>query len=163
MNNYLIPANSKRGQLILGIFAPFDLWLLSIGVLISVFLLAFMPIDTLATTIIILAPGMISALLVVPIPYYHNTLTVITEIYEFNGVRYRKNTYYFCYEDNHVYKKIDEHKWGSIIQEHRQCEKLSIELTDANKRLHEILMPSLISYFRSQPADEISSCSDEKY
>ena len=90
-------------------------------------------------------------------------LNDITEINEFNGVLYPKNTYYFCYEDNHVYKKIDEQKWGSIIQERRQCEKLSIELTDANKRLHEILMPSLISYFRSQPADEISSCSDEEY
>ncbi len=99
MNNYLIPANSKRGQLILGIFAPFDLWLLSIGVLISVFLLAFMPIDTLATTIIILAPGMISALLVVPIPYYHNTLTVITEIYEFYTSRRQYRWKGWCYKE----------------------------------------------------------------
>ena len=99
MNNYLIPANRKRGQLILGIFAPFDLWLLSIGVLISVFLLAFMPIDTLATTIIILAPGMISALLVVPIPYYHNTLTVITEIYEFYTSRRQYRWKGWCYKE----------------------------------------------------------------
>ena len=83
MNNYLIPANSKRGQLILGLFRPIDVWILSIGIIISVFLLAFVSIDTLGTTILILSPGVISGLLVFPIPYYHNTLTVITELYEF--------------------------------------------------------------------------------
>ena len=77
MNEYLIPANSKNGQLILGIFSTFDLWLLSIGVLISVILLAFLPIETLGVTLIVLSPGLISALLVFPLPYYHNTLTVI--------------------------------------------------------------------------------------
>lgn len=83
MNNYLIPANSKSGQLILGLFRPIDVWILSIGIIISVFLLAFVSIDTLGTTILILSPGVISGLLVFPIPYYHNTLTVITELYEF--------------------------------------------------------------------------------
>ena len=47
MNNYLIPANSKSGQLILGLFRPIDIWILSIGIIISVFLLAFVSIDTL--------------------------------------------------------------------------------------------------------------------
>ena len=40
-------------------------------------------------------------------------LNDITEINEFNGVLYPKNTYYFCYEDNHVYKKIGINKFSS--------------------------------------------------
>ena len=42
--NYLIPANTKRGQLILGIFRPFDLWLFGGGCLVTVILLAFLPL-----------------------------------------------------------------------------------------------------------------------
>ena len=38
--NYLIPANTKRGQLILGIFKPFDLILFSTGVLITIIFMA---------------------------------------------------------------------------------------------------------------------------
>ena len=41
MNNYLIPANSKKGQLILGMFRSFDLALLVTGVMITFVLLAF--------------------------------------------------------------------------------------------------------------------------
>lgn len=99
MNNYLIPANSKSGQLILGIFTPFDLWLLSIGVLISVILLAFLPIETLGVTLIVLSPGLISALLVFPLPYYHNTLTVIIEIYNFYTSRRQYRWKGWCYKE----------------------------------------------------------------
>lgn len=99
MNNYLIPANSKSGQLILGIFTPSDLWLLSIGVLTSVILLAFMPVDSLATTILVLSPGVLSALLVLPIPYYHNTLTVIMEIYDFYTSRRQYRWKGWCYKE----------------------------------------------------------------
>lgn len=99
MNNYLIPANSKNGQLILGIFKPFDLWLLCIGVLASLVLLAFMPVESLTMTIIVLAPGIICALLVFPIPYYHNTLTVIIEIYEFFTSRRQYRWKGWCYKE----------------------------------------------------------------
>lgn len=99
MNNYLIPANSKSGQLILGIFTPSDLWLLSIGVLTTVILLAFMPVDSLGTTILVLSPGVLSALLVLPIPYYHNTLTVIMEIYDFYTSRRQYRWKGWCYKE----------------------------------------------------------------
>ena len=39
MNNYLIPANSKKSQLILSIFTPFDLILFLIGCFVTVILL----------------------------------------------------------------------------------------------------------------------------
>lgn len=83
MNNYLIPANTKKGQLILGIFRPFDLILFSVGVVITVMLLAFVPVSSTWMTIVILAPAVICGFLVMPVPYYHNMLTVIAELYEF--------------------------------------------------------------------------------
>lgn len=39
MNNYLIPANSKKSQLILGFFTPIDLILFGSGVGITLILL----------------------------------------------------------------------------------------------------------------------------
>lgn len=97
--NYLIPANTKNGQLILGLFRPFDLWLLGVGVLVSVILLAIMPIESLSMTILVLTPGIISAMLVFPIPHYHNTLTVIIEIYEFLTSRQQYRWKGWCYKE----------------------------------------------------------------
>ena len=81
-DQYLIPANTKRGKLLLGWFRPFDLALVTTGILITMVLLAFMPLNSTFVTILILAPGLISAFLVMPLPYYHNMLTVIVELYE---------------------------------------------------------------------------------
>ena len=82
-NNYLIPANTKKGRLILGIFRPFDLALFGSGLLITIVLLAFLPLNSTFVTILILSPALITAFLVMPVPYYHNMLTVLTELYEF--------------------------------------------------------------------------------
>lgn len=81
--NYLIPANTKKGQLILGIFRPFDLILFASGVLVTVILLAFMPMSSTFVTILILSPAIICGLLVMPVPYYHNILNIIVELYDF--------------------------------------------------------------------------------
>lgn len=81
--NYLIPANTKRGQLILGLFRPFDLILVSSGALVTIILLAFLPLSSTFMTIMALAPGGICALLVTPLPYYHNVLNGIIEVYSF--------------------------------------------------------------------------------
>ncbi len=91
MNNYLIPANTKKGQLILGIFRPVDLMLFGTGILITlVFLLTIQMTSTLVT-IIILSPALVTGFLVVPVPYYHNMLIVISELIEFfkNQRRYK--------------------------------------------------------------------------
>lgn len=81
--NYLIPANTKKGRLILGLFRPFDLALFGSGILVSVILLAFLPLNSTALTIILLSPAFICAFLVMPVPYYHNMLNILTELYEF--------------------------------------------------------------------------------
>ena len=83
MNEFLIPANTKKGQLILGIFRPFDLILFLSGVSITVILLMILPLSSMITAILALSPALICGFLVMPLPYYHNVLNVLIEMYEF--------------------------------------------------------------------------------
>ena len=85
--NYLIPANTKRGKLILGLFRPFDLALFGSGIFVTLVLLAFLPLSSTLLTIIILCPALITGFLVMPVPYYHNMLNIIVEMYEFLTTR----------------------------------------------------------------------------
>lgn len=100
MNNYLIPANTKRGQLILGIFRPFDLILFLSGVLITVILLIILPLSSTTIALISLLPALICSFLVMPIPYYHNILNVLVEMYDFfiNQRKYKWRGWCFKYE-----------------------------------------------------------------
>ncbi len=82
-DNYLIPANTKSGSLILGIFKPFDLILLGTGVLFSLILLMSLSMNYTWQVILVVTPGLLSAFLVIPIPNYHNVLTIIIECYNF--------------------------------------------------------------------------------
>ena len=77
MDNYLVPANAKKGMLIFGRFTPFDLILALSGILISVLLMATTQQATIARIIISLLPGFITTGLVIPLPNYHNILTAI--------------------------------------------------------------------------------------
>lgn len=81
MNNYLIPANSKNGQLILNLFKPADLVILAIGTIITVIFLFVFKEDTMPLLVAKLLPVTISLLLVMPIPYYHNVITFLREVY----------------------------------------------------------------------------------
>lgn len=99
MNNYLIPANTKSGTLILGMFKPFDLILLGTGVLITLTLLMTMPMSSNWQVIIVVLPGLISAFLVIPVPNYHNILTVIIEGYRFLTNRRRYIWKGWCVKD----------------------------------------------------------------
>lgn len=83
MNNFLIPANSKKSQLILGVFNMFDLVVFLIGVGISVILLLLIKTNSLPVLIGLASPALISAFLVAPIPNYHNVMTLIGNIYKF--------------------------------------------------------------------------------
>ena len=82
-DSYLIPANTKRGTLILGWFKPFDLILLGTGVLISLVLLMTFPMASTWQVILVILPGLTCGFLVIPIPNYHNILTIIIECYNF--------------------------------------------------------------------------------
>lgn len=80
-NGYLIPANSKRGQLIFNYFRPVDLVIFGVGLTVSFLLLIILGTGSLLQTILVLAPAAVGALLVAPIPNYHNVLVFITSIY----------------------------------------------------------------------------------
>jgi len=82
-NGYLIPANSKRGQLILNFFRPVDLLIFGIGLVVSFLLLIIVGTGSIAQTLFILAPAAIGALLVAPIPNYHNVIVFLTSLYWF--------------------------------------------------------------------------------
>lgn len=82
-NNYLIPANSKRSQLIFSVFRPIDLAIALIGAVISVLLMILIPGDTIKLMIMKIFPIGVALLLVLPIPYYHNVLVFLQEAYIF--------------------------------------------------------------------------------
>ena len=90
MNNYLIPANSKKSQLILGYFTPTDLVLVLVGCGLTILMLLIATNASGVQKLIMLIPGLISALLVAPVMYYHNVLQFLINIftYIFNPRRY---------------------------------------------------------------------------
>lgn len=83
MNRYLIPANSKKSQLILGFFTPLDLTVFLIGVGISMILLMISDSKSIGVLLGLASPALVAAFLVAPIPNYHNVMTLIGNIYRF--------------------------------------------------------------------------------
>ena len=81
--DYLIPANSKKSLLIFGFFTKVDLILFGSGIGLTLLLLLVISPSTLGGAALDLAPAVITGFLVLPIPHYHNTRTVIKEIYKF--------------------------------------------------------------------------------
>lgn len=84
MNNmYLIPANSKKGKLIFNVFRGIDLAVFLVGIAVSLIFFVAIPDSGLVTTIIKVLPISIAAFLVIPVPYYHNVMCFIKDIYLF--------------------------------------------------------------------------------
>lgn len=83
MNQYFIPANTKRGQLIFNMFKTIDLVIVIVGVVSTILLLllvnrfenAHWIFSVLATL-----PGLLAVGLVFPIPNYHNVRVLLGEI-----------------------------------------------------------------------------------
>ena len=99
MNQYLIPANSKKSMLIFGLFTKFDLILVSSGTAISVLALMIFRPEVLSLAIICLLPMLVCAFLVIPIFNYHNVLTLIREIIDFYYSRRNYKWKGWCYKD----------------------------------------------------------------
>lgn len=81
MEEYLIPANSKKGQLIFNVFRPIDLGILIVGGFVTLMFLLLIKGDSLIITFLKLLPLGASVLLVMPIPYYHNVLVFLEEFF----------------------------------------------------------------------------------
>lgn len=86
---YLIAANSKRGQLIFNIFRPIDLYIAIGGSVTTIVLFLLVKPSSLWTAIVILLPILVCAFLVIPIPNYHNMMCVLQNIYKFYFVERR--------------------------------------------------------------------------
>lgn len=97
--NYLIPANTKRGQLIFGIFEPIDLILFGSGIVITLILVMILPLETLPVALLAIAPGVITGLLVLPVAHYHNVRQLLMEIYLYFTQRNRFVWKGWCFLD----------------------------------------------------------------
>ena len=78
MDNYLIPANTKKSMLIFGLFTKFDLILFGIGVGLTLLLLVLLPIEQIVFAVVALIPAAVCAFLVMPVPNYYNMRTLLT-------------------------------------------------------------------------------------
>lgn len=86
-NNYLIPANTKKSQLILGFFTPTDLIIFIVGCAWSFIMLILVKSLNLTILILIMLPALIATFLVMPVPHYHNVLQLLTNIFNFYSNR----------------------------------------------------------------------------
>ena len=82
-NQYLIAANSKRGQLIFNIFRKVDLYIAIGGTVVTIILFLIFRPDTLFLTILVLLQILVCAFLVIPVANYHNILCILQNIYRF--------------------------------------------------------------------------------
>lgn len=80
---YLIPANTKKGQLILGMFTGIDLAVFGIGAGLSLLLLIILGADDTVGALISISPGLISGFLVMPVPNYRNVMTFFRSMISF--------------------------------------------------------------------------------
>jgi hypothetical protein len=97
--DYLIPANSKKSLLLFGLFNWFDLILFASGVGITLILLLVISPASFVWAIVDIAPALVCGLLVFPIPNYHNTLTVIKNLYVFYSSRQKFIWKGWCVKD----------------------------------------------------------------
>ena len=102
MNQFLIPANTKRGKYILSIFRPVDLAIFLTGVVVTFTLLIIFSNLKLSGWITVLAvfPALICTGLVVPVANYHNVMVCIGEIinYYSNNRKYKWRGWCAVYE-----------------------------------------------------------------
>jgi len=82
-NNYLIPANTKKSQYILGFFTPVDLTIFIVGCAWSLLMLLIIKEITLGLGVLLMLPALIATFLVMPVPHYHNVLQLLINIMNF--------------------------------------------------------------------------------
>ncbi len=103
--DYLIPANTKKGQLYFGLFRGIDLALLGIGISLTLFLLLVVPLESALAAVLVILPALIAVFLVLPVPNYHNMLTIIVEAWNFITSRQKYIWKGWCVKDVEDTKK----------------------------------------------------------
>lgn len=102
-NQYLIPANTKKGQLIFGLFMVNDLIIFGVGIGITLLALVIISVSDLmnnVSSILAIVPGLVAVFLVFPFPNYHNIRTAIGELLAFytNRQKYKWRGWCTSYE-----------------------------------------------------------------
>ena len=98
-NQYLIPANSKKSQLIFSIFTSFDLTMFAIGIATTIILMLLIKTDSMAVMILLMMPGVLTGLLVMPIPNYHNVMGFLKSMLNYLGSRKQYYWKGWCVKD----------------------------------------------------------------
>ena len=93
-------------------------------------------------------------------PYLDHAPNDIVEIISYDDAVYPNDTYYFCYEDDCVYKKINDHKWYKPKQS-KLSGYLVINMADINNNNHQIYMHKIIKHFRTQTTEQTTEQDDE--
>lgn len=89
---YLIPANSKSGQLIFNFMRPIDLVVFLVGLALTIILFLAIGNSSLVATIIKLIPIALSGFLIVPVPNYHNVMEFTRDAIKFT---FSRRVYYW--------------------------------------------------------------------
>ena len=105
MNGYLVPANSKKGTLILNMFRPIDMIIFGVGAAVTLFMFIIMNTDNMVKVLISFLPIGITGLLVIPIPNYHNVLCAMQSIFRFYSERRNYVWKGWCFYDEFGDKK----------------------------------------------------------
>ena len=104
--NYLIPANTKRGQLILGLFQPIDLIIVGAGLALTLLLIVILPIDdSVWFAVAAISPGLVAGFLALPVAHYHNVRQLLTEIIKYFKNRKRYLWKGWCFLDESQYSE----------------------------------------------------------
>ena len=97
--NYLVPANSKKQNLIFGFLTPTDAIIAAVGIGVSFLFFAIFHSSSLLFSILIMLPALVAGFLVFPIPNYHNARIFFREMYRFYFVNRRKYVWRgWCYK-----------------------------------------------------------------
>jgi len=107
VNGFLVPANAKKGTLILNLFLPFDIIMFGTGILVSLIMLALSGDTTDTMTVVLISlPALITGLLVIPIPNYHNVRMAIISIYKFFTGRRRYIWKGWCFYERFAQESV---------------------------------------------------------
>ena len=86
--------------------------------------------------------------------YLNNPPNDITEIRTFNDVEYEENKYFFCFENDRVVQRYNDHKWR-FLSENRNNGYLRVAMTYINGRNHHVYLHKLIHHFRYEQVEDI--------
>ena len=98
-NNNLIPANSKKSLLIFGFFTWKDLIIFGSGATITMFMLLIFNSTSITQILLMCMPLFVTLFLVMPVPNYHNVMTLIGNVISFYTNRRRYIWKGWCVKD----------------------------------------------------------------